>query len=121
NTDSTTSTYPTPDTMYVFPTPVRLAQSAAHRAAPLQCADSQASAESGVAYSAHTGPAPGQTAPRPSTSHTRLESARPPSTPRSVHAARRAIAQVDHIRPPAHYTAAGAFPSATSLDPMQIK
>src|SRR5262245_60745496 len=56
-----------------------------------------------------------------STSHTRPESARPPSRLMSANAARRAIAQLDHITPSAHYTAVGDSPFATSLDHRQVK
>jgi hypothetical protein len=41
--------------------------------------------------------------------------------PLSVNAVRRTIAQVDHITPSAHYTAAGDSPFATSLDHKQLK
>src|SRR5262245_26397359 len=57
----------------------------------------------------------------PSPSHTRPESARPPSRLMSANAARRAIAQLDHITPSAHYTAVGDSPFATSLDHRQVK
>src|SRR5262245_42974644 len=56
-----------------------------------------------------------------SPSHTRPESARPPSRLMSANAARRAIAQLDHITPSAHYTAVGDSPFATSLDHRQVK
>src|SRR5215471_11974587 len=118
STDSTTGRYPTPDTAYAIPSPVTPAESAGHTAKPPRCGDSLTIAESAVAYSARTAPAPARRAPTPSTSPTPPESARPPSRPRSVNVARRATVPVDHTAPPAHYTAAGDFPSATSLDLM---
>src|SRR5262245_52763377 len=56
-----------------------------------------------------------------STSHTRPESARPPSRLMSANAARRAITQLDHITPSAHYTDVADSLSATSLDHRQVK
>src|SRR5262249_27252128 len=104
--------------MCASPIPVTRAESAVHTVARPRCGDSLTTVGSGVAYSPHTAPAPARTAPRLSTLRTLPESLPLPSKPTSVNVARRATAQVDHTAPPAHYTAAGNFPSATSLDLM---